>query len=239
MRRQARRFTAGESLEAGISVTRSLNKNFVLTTLSYSGAHSRSECQALEASQEHCKALAKIRSEDLGADVSVKLTNIGLDIDTQFCRKQLHRILRQAQMVGGAVTIDMEEYVYLDRTLCLFKEAQERFGPGTVGITLQSYLRCGISVLSQLLSATSRIRLVRGGYQESEMCVFTKRAENHRAFRESVAALLDSQAPGGAVATHDERVIREAISRTNKPHCEFQLLYGVRSELALKLASDG
>lgn len=232
---QSSRFIAGETLEDGLCIAREMNGRGIVVTLNHTGTHSSQRVEAATAAQENLNALEAIEREGILGDISVKLTNIGLDIDTALCRELLHAILHRAMGAHQSVTIDMEEHVYLDRTMALFEEAAQIFGVETVKITVQAYLRRSDILVKRLLNSGSRIRLVRGGYVESGKYVLRGKSKVQDAFRKAIVQLLDSGVPG-AVATHDRSMIEEIRRRKVGAQCEFQLLYGVHPELALELA---
>jgi proline dehydrogenase len=237
------RFVAGENLDAGIAVVRKLNARRIKGTLNFIGTHVTDEAEAILATDANIEALQRVREESLDSNLSIKLTQIGLDIDASFCRSQLRRILAAASQFGNFVRIDMEESSYVDITLKIFDEMQEQFGPETVGIVLQSYLRQRRDDLPRLVEAGSSIRLVKGGYWESSETVYRRKADIDNAFRHDIALLLE-QGRYPAVATHDARFIhyiRQFSAKTNlSPRTfEFQMLYGVRSDLQKSLVQDG
>lgn len=237
------RFVAGEDLPAGLSVIRTLNAKGIKGTLSRVGTHVRSEEEAIAAADEAIAALRELRAAGLDSHLSVKLTQIGLDIRPELCRAQLRRVLDCARDVGTFVRIDMEESGYVEATIGLFEEMREAYGAEQVGIVLQSYLRHRRDDLGRLAAARSRIRLVKGGYWESADVVYRAKRDVDGAFFADIERLLhEGRHP--AIATHDPAAIGVACgvaasTGLAKDALEFQMLYGVRPDLQDRLVRDG
>ena len=237
------RFVAGEDLDAGLTAARSLRARGIDATLNLVGTHIRSEQEAVAAADEVLTAIERIAGGGAQAHISLKLTLIGLDVDIDVCRHELHRILDAAVQGGVFVRIDMEESAYVEATLKLFDEARSRYGNEHVGIVVQSYLRQRRDDLARLAASGARIRLVRGGYWESPTVVFATRDESDKAFFADIEMLV-RDGVGPAIATHDERAIevaQRAVASAGRDggEIEFQLLLGVRPDLAQRLADDG
>ncbi len=237
------RFVAGEDLEAGLAAARALRARGIEATLNHVGTHVRDEAAAVAAAGVAVDALRRLAAERLEPNVSLKLTQIGLDLDETLCRAQLRRVLEAARAVGGFVRVDMEESRYVDRTLLLFEEARDAHGPDTVGIVVQSYLRRRRDDLERLVAGGSRIRLVKGGYWESAEVVYRRKAEIDAAFAQDID-LVVARGRSPAIATHDpvaiERVGRAArAARLDRRAFELQFLYGVRPDLQDELVRAG
>ena len=237
------RFVAGEDLAAGLRVIRSLNAKGITGTLNHIGTHVRNEEEAIELAEATMDALRALHAEGLDANVSLKLTQIGLDVRPDLCRVQLQRVLDCARDVGTFVRIDMEEADYVDAILALFEEMRASYGTEQVGIVIQSYLRLRGDDLGRLAAAGSRIRLVKGGYWEPSAVVFRARGDIDRAFFADIERLL-REGHHPAIATHDEEAIAVACRVAasiglDKDAFEFQMLYGVRSDLQDRLVRDG
>ncbi len=243
LRDLAGRFVGGDDLPAGLAAVRALNARGIKGSLNFHGMHVEDLEEAARAAGQAIDALRRIRSEGLDAHVSVKLTKIGLDVDLALCRDHLHRILDCAAETGGFVRIDMEESRYLETTLQMFEEARDRYGAGSVGLVLQSYLRHRSGDLDRLLDRGSRIRLVKGGYREPRDMAFQAAAEVDAAFRRDIERLL-ARGISPAIATHDAeavawtRAVQERLG-LGKDAFEFQMLYGVKPELQEQLVADG
>ncbi len=236
------RFVAGEDLAAGIATARALFAKGLKSTLNQVGTHLRTPAEAVAAADGAIEAIRQLHTERLEANLSLKLTQIGLDVDEALCRTQLNRVLEAARETGAFVRIDMEESAYTARTLLLFEQARTEYGD-LVGIVLQSYLRRNRADLRRLLAAGARIRLVKGGYWETGEGIIRERAELDRAFLDDLNLLL-REGRNPAIATHDSRAIeyarRLASERGLSPSdFELQMLYGVREDLQQGLAREG
>ncbi len=237
------RYVAGEDLDAGLAVVRDLNAKGIAGTLNYVGTHIRREEDAAEAADATIEALRRIAAEGLDTNVSLKLTLIGLDVDLEFCRAQLTRVLDCASDVGIFVRIDMEESLYIDQTIDLFEEALRRFGPDAIGIVIQSYLRQRGDDLERMIRQGARVRLVKGGYWESADVAHHEKADIDRAFLADAERLLTS-GKRPALASHDEHFVAEACRLADelgleRGSFEFQMLYGVRPDLQDRLVREG
>ncbi len=236
------RFVAGEDLSAGLAVVQGLAERGIASSLNYLGTHLRDEAECVAAADAVIGSFAAIRDAGLESHVSVKLTQIGLDVRADLCEAQLHRILAAASEHAIFVRVDMEETPYVDQTIELFERARETFGIDAVGIVLQSYLRDRHGDLERLLDGGSRIRLVKGGYWEPESLVY-RGAESDAAFLADIEKLMT----GGvfpAIATHDERAVEWTKAMAMRIGMdirayEFQMLYGVRTELQEQLVEQG
>jgi proline dehydrogenase len=242
MRNVAWRFVAGETLPAAIAAAKMLNGRGASATINHVGTHVTTAAAATGAADVVVKTLQGIQSSGVDSTVSIKLTQIGLDVDEGLCRANLARILESAAALGNRVTIDMEESRYVERTLLLFEAIRETYGAERVGIVVQSYLRDRTGDLPRLIAGGSQIRLVKGGYWEPPAIAYGA-AEIDAAFLRDIKALL----PAGrepAIATHDDAAIAHAdrvaaTSGIGSEGYEFQLLYGVRPRLLDDLVASG
>jgi len=242
VRELAWRFVAGEGLEAAIAATRTLNARGIVATLSNVGTHVREEAVAIAAAEAAVDALRRIAAERVEANVSVKPTQLGLDVDAELCRRELSRVLDAARQCLSFVWIDMEESAYTERILVLFEELRRTYGD-LVGVTLQSYLHRNRGDLARLAACGARIRLTKGGYWETGPAVLHRKADIDEAFGRDLEFLLE-RGSYPALATHDEDAIeraRRAAERAGPARggFEFQMLYGVRSDLQELLAHEG
>jgi proline dehydrogenase len=237
------RFVAGEDLDAGIKVLHELARRGIRGSLNHVGTHVHEQAEAIAAADASIEAIRRIRAEGLDSHVSVKPTQIGLDIDDDLCLRQLRRILDVAVPSDVFIRVDMEESPYVERTIAIFSELRAAYGPEHVGIVIQSYLRSPGDDLEQLIAAGSRIRIVKGGYWEDPATVFRAKADIDDAFGRDVRLLLE-RGVSPAIATHDPAAI--ATARTiasehgrGQQDFEFQMLYGVRPDLQEALVRDG
>jgi len=243
LRDLAWRFVAGENLDAGITVLRDLNACGIKGTLNYIGTHVKDEDEAVVAADAAIEALERIHEEKLESNLSIKLTQIGLDIDEKLCRSHLKRILEAARRFRNFVRIDMEESKYTEATLEIFEEMREAFGSDTVGIVLQSYLRNRGGDLERMIAGDSRIRLVKGGYWESAEVAYRGKADIENAFARDLE-LLFSRGRHPAIATQDAKFLSRSLDLAahaglDPAAFELQFLYGVRPDLQQSLVRDG
>ncbi len=241
LRSLALRFVAGEQLEDGVVVAQALAAQRILATLDYLGESVTNEAEARAAADSYLEALAALHQAGVEPNVSLKLTQMGLDISDSFCFDNLLRVVECATRLNGFVRIDMESSAYTDRTLALFWRLWER--SHHVGVVLQAYLYRTSDDVDAMIGAGVRVRLCKGAYLESSDVAFQSRAEidaNYRRLMERL--LLKGNYP--ALATHDARLLRHAVrfaqqQRIPPSRFEFQMLYGVRRDLQTRLAKLG
>lgn len=242
-RRLAWRFVAGEREADALEAVRQLARQGVMATLDHLGENVTDEASARAATAEILHLLGALERGGLPAHVSIKLTQIGLDIDEGFCRQELRRILLAARGIGTFVRIDMEGAAYTERTLRLFYEAHDEFGAGTVGVVLQSYLYRTADDIDTAIARQARVRLVKGAYDEPPDVAFPDKLAVDRAYAIQQQQLL-ARGHYPALATHDRRLIGEAerfvaAEGLSPRRFEFQMLYGVRRDLQVALAAAG
>ncbi|MGI9188692.1 MAG: proline dehydrogenase family protein [Longimicrobiaceae bacterium] len=245
-RRVAERFVAGDTLDEAVLAARALNDAGLLVSLDYLGEAVSSRAEAEAATEVAIRTLERVRAEKLQANVSLKPTQLGLDLDPGLCRDNVARVLTRARELAPDdpifVRMDMEASEFTEGTIRLVEELWEA-GFRNVGTVLQSYLRRTPEDVERLNQLGARVRLVKGAYQEPEEVAFPDKAEVDRHFVEEMKALLT----GGnypAIATHDEAMI-DATRRfawekgIGKHSFEFQMLYGVRRDLQSRLREEG
>ena len=255
-RRTARRFVAGETDAAALQAVGTLNQAGMLATLDLLGEHTENEAAANEARLKIQQLLTRIAQSGLRASVSIKLTQIGLKLDETLCARQLKSILEEAAAHGLFVRIDMEESACVDGTLRLFRQMLLE-GFKNVGIVIQAALYRSDDDVLALLQDKARIRLVKGAYMEPPDVAFPRKADVDAAFDRLTDFMLHSSAsadlergkdavwpPLAAIATHDEKRIdfvtqHAAEIDLPKDRFEFQMLYGIRTDLQRKLAEQG
>jgi len=239
--RLARRFVAGETLPEAVEKIRALNGRGIRATIDHLGENVRDERGAEEATGACLDILEAIRTERLRANISVKLTQLGLDIDFELCRRNLHRIAGRARDQGTFVRIDMESSEYTDRTLELFRSAFDTYG--NVGVVIQAYLYRSGKEIGEINAMGARVRLCKGAYREPKEVAFPAKRDVDENFVRLARALFES-GTYPAIATHDERMIDAArrladeTGRTQKEF-EFQMLYGIRRDLQARLVQEG
>jgi len=239
-RRVARRFVAGETLQDALEAARSLDSRGIATMLDHLGENVASREQASAAADQYVLALKRMQEDDrLDCNISVKLTQLGLDVSYEICLENSERILEVAAERGTLVMIDMESHEYVDRTLLAHRELKARYP--RIGVALQSALyRSRRDVFD--LPEGSTIRLVKGSYLEPPDVAFSVRADVDRAWARLFATLV-ARGHTVHVATHDPRLIegsRRAVVRggLSWDRVEFQMLYGIRRDLQVHLARD-
>lgn len=246
-RKLAARFVAGESLESAIRAARTLNDAGLSVSLDYLGESVSSREEANAAADMAIQTLETMHAEGIDGNISIKPTQLGLDIEEAFCRANIERILRRARELGDGegeifVRLDMESSEYTERTVALV-EALWAAGFRNVGTVLQSALRRTPDDVQRLVKLGSRVRLVKGAYAEPPTMAFPEKATVDFMFIEEMRVLLE-EGSYPAIATHDEAMIdatrRWAFEKgIGKGQFEFQLLYGVRRDLQTRLHEDG
>jgi proline dehydrogenase len=242
----ARRFVAGETLDEAVAAIRVLNTQRLAATVDHLGEHVHSPADAARAADDALAILDRIAAERLDANLSIKLTQLGLDLDEPLCVEQMRRILARAGERRIFVRIDMESSRYTDRTLAICRRLNREFGPDRVGVVIQAYLRRSEEDIRQLLTERIRIRLCKGAYHEPPALAYPQKKDVDDHYVRLSRHLLESAVQGlyHAIATHDERMIAAAIDGANRLNLpadrfEFQMLYGVRRGLQRRLAGGG
>jgi len=238
----ASRYIAGEEIADAVRVVKDLNSKGILATLDVLGEDITQREEAIRARDMILSVLEAITSERLNANVSVKLTQIGLKLDRQFCLETMRPVVRRAMELKNFIRIDMEDSSCTDDTLWVYRELRKDFS--NVGIVLQGYLRRTAADAESLLAeGLGNIRLCKGIYIEPETIAFKGKAAINKNFIAVLDVLLRRKAYVG-IATHDDelieagyRLVRELGMAT--PAYEFQMLLGVRPELRSKIVRDG
>jgi proline dehydrogenase len=237
----AYRFVAGDHLDDAVRVVTDVNRRGWSASLDHLGENVTEESAARTATEDYLAAFERIAAERLNANVSVKLTQLGLDISPDLCRELLTRIIQRAQQLDNFVRIDMEGSAYTQRTLDQALALHERYP--NCGVVLQSYLYRTVEDVARANAAKVRVRLVKGAYDEPPEVAFPKKADVDAKFEaEMQQLLLHGVYP--AIATHDDRLI-EATKRfarereISNDRFEFQMLYGIRRDLQDRLFREG
>jgi len=235
------RFVSGETLDDAIRAVREANSRGIRGTLDFLGENTLSRDDAVRSAREAIAMLERIEAEKVECNVSVKLTQLGLDLGREFCCENLLQIVRNARERGIFVRVDMEDHNYTDRTLDLVLRAHRE--SDNVGIVVQSCLYRAEKDVLRLLENGIRVRLCKGAYLEPESVAFRKKSDTDANFVKIAKLLLDSGL-SHAIATHDERMITAARQyaderKIEKGRFEFQMLHGVRRDLQLALAQGG
>ncbi len=240
-RRLASRFVAGETLAEAVAVARDLNARGLRATLDHLGENVTSRAEAAAARDAYIEALAEIPRQQLRSGISVKLTQLGLDISEAECAANLRAVVRYAEETGSFVRVDMEGSAYTDRTLAIVTEVKQTHRP--VGAVIQAYLYRSESDVRQLLSRGITVRLCKGAYNESASIAFPSKSDVDRNYVHLMRILLSSGLYH-AIATHDPQMIEETYryaseQNLSKQAFEFQMLYGIRPDLQQRLAREG
>ena len=237
----AYRFVAGDTLDDAVRVLVDLNRRGWSGSLDHLGENVAEEKMARAATEDYLAAFERIATERLNANVSVKLTQLGLDISAELCRELLTRILQRAQQLDNFVRVDMESSAYTQRTLDLVLSLHQQYPD--VGVVLQSYLYRTLDDVKRVNAAGVRVRLVKGAYDEPASVAYPKKADVDARFEEEMQELLQ-HGTYPAIATHDERLIaattRYATEQgIGRERFEFQMLYGIRRDLQERLLRRG
>jgi len=238
MRLGAARFVAGETLEDCIPVLRRLNEQglWANTTLLGEGVLEPEHTDTVVAAYR--ELIERIGAEELRANVALKLTHLGLEIDEELAYRNLHRLVE----LGSFIRIDMEQSQFVDATLRIYRRLRED-GFDNLGTVLQSYLYRTPDDLEALLPLEPNLRLVKGAYLEPASVAHPNKSDVDDAYTRLLERMLDA-AGHTAVATHDERLIEHTIGYADergidRSRFEFQMLYGVRPQLQLDLVGRG
>jgi proline dehydrogenase len=235
------RFVTGEKLEDALAAIAVLKRAGLRATVDVLGESVTSAEDADAASTRYVETLAALAAAKLDANVSIKLTQMGLGIDRELCRANVMRILDAARKADGFVRFDMEDHTRTDATLALWEEAHESY-PQT-GVVIQAALRRSVSDVERIIAVGGRVRLCKGAYDEpASVAYIDKRNVDANYERLMEKLLLSGTYP--ALATHDPRLVargmeiatREGIGRDR---FEFQMLYGVRRDLQRMLVERG
>ena len=240
-RRTAWRFVAGEKVQDAIRAARELRLRGIKTTMDLLGENTHSEEDAMRTTQEIIGLLDRAHAEEVDCNVSVKPTQLGLDLGTDFCQENLLRIVRHAAGLGGFIRVDMEDSSTTQRTLdivCGVHDTCEN-----IGTVIQAYLYRSEKDVRQLIAKGIGIRLCKGAYLEPASIAFKKKRDTDANYVKLMKLLLESGAYHG-IATHDEAMIdaTKQFARARSisgDRFEFQMLYGIRRDLQIQLAREG
>jgi proline dehydrogenase len=239
-RGMARRFVAGETLDEAITAARSCNDAGMMASLDYLGENVATTADAQHSRDAYLEVFERIAQEKLHANVSCKLTQLGLDLSVEFCEGLVFSIVERAVGYENFLRIDMEGSIYTQRTVELVKRVRAR-NPA-IGTVIQSYLYRSEADITDLLGYGCRIRLCKGAYKESEDVAYPSKADVDANYIRLMQILLSSGFYHG-IATHDPRMIAATIrhaaaKQISKDDFEFQMLYGVRTDLQRRLVQD-
>ncbi len=253
----ASRFVAGSSVEDAIEAVRVLNSNGSNATLDHLGESTSTREDALKAADDVIELLDEINASGVRANVSVKLTQIGLALDENLCVQNLERILTRAKEYQNFVRVDMEDTPYIDQTLRIFREMRDK-GFKKTGLVVQSYLYRTEKDTRQLIEEGVYFRLVKGAYKEPPELAFPKKADVDANFDLLTQIMIDAAKKAGcppvsadgrippipAIGSHDPKRLDFARNYCDKIELpktaiEFQMLYGIRRDLQEKYVIEG
>jgi proline dehydrogenase len=240
-RKMSHRFVAGEALDEALSAARVCNDQGMLVSLDYLGENVATAADAQRARDAYLQVFDRIATEKLNANVSCKLTQLGLDLSAEFCEGQVLSIVERAASYSNFLRVDMEGSLYTARTIDVVRRVRSQ--NAAIGTVIQSYLYRSESDIKDLLAYGCRIRLCKGAYKEPREVAFPRKQDVDANFVKLMRMLL----PSGiyhAIATHDPKMIAATIRctaelRVPKSDFEFQMLYGVRTDLQRQLIRDG
>lgn len=252
------RFVAGEKLEQAIEVVKQLNAVGINATLDHLGERTTNPEHATQATRDILELFDVIDKTGVRSNVSIKLTQIGLALDTALCADNLKKIIEKVKKHNTFLRIDMEDSQWVDKTLELYRFARESCGCENIGVVIQSYLYRSEEDIKNLKKYAARIRLCKGAYKEPEEIAYPKKVDVDANFDRLATLLIQSSLDNGipkistngrippiaAIATHDEKRItfaKESVTRLGLPKeaIEFQMLYGIRRDLQERLVLEG
>jgi proline dehydrogenase len=245
-RRLSSRFVAGTQVEDALRVTQTVNQKGLSVSVDNLGENVTNAEEARASAQLYHEMLDEISSRQLNANVSLKLTHMGLDVDEKLARDLVTGLVTKAAAMNppNFVRVDMEGSPYTQRTLNFVHELHRMPGhAGAVGAVIQSYMRRAEKDIEELLAERIRIRLCKGAYKEPEEIAFQKKSEVDTNYVHLMKVLMKSGVYHG-LATHDEQIINQAkifAAQENIPRdaFEFQMLYGIRRDLQRRLVREG
>src|SRR4029077_5013600 len=245
-RRLSSRFVAGTQVEDALRVTQTVNRAGLSVSVDNLGENVTNADEARDSAQLYHQMLDEISSRQLNANVSLKLTHMGLDVDEKLARDLVTGLVAKAAALDppNFVRVDMEGSPYTQRTLDFVHELHRQPGhAGSVGAVIQSYMRRAEDDVQKLLAERVRIRLCKGAYKEPDEIAFQKKPEVDANYVKLMKVLMKSGVYHG-LATHDEKIINQAkvfATSENIPRdaFEFQMLYGIRRDLQRRLVREG
>jgi proline dehydrogenase len=245
VRRSVSRFMPGESLDAAVEAARGLGQKNIASVFTNLGENVKDRAEALQVTEHYVEVLRRIHESGLNSEVSVKLTQLGLDLSPDFCFENLDRIIAEENN-NAIVWVDMEASPYVDSTLGIYKRALAKYP--NVGICLQAYLYRTQKDIEDLLPMRPSIRLVKGAYKEPAEIAYPKKLDVDESYFSLAKAMMAAQAAGSclraAFGTHDVKLIRRLAQHAAqngfpKHNFEVQMLYGIQREEQERLARDG
>jgi proline dehydrogenase len=243
-RRTTQRFMPGENVEDALAAASELSKSGITTVLTHLGENIADRAEAESVAQHYLEVLERIRTAKLPTEISVKLTQLGLDLDRDLCFANLEKLIQHSP-TEKTVWVDMEQSQYVDATLEIYGRARKRYQ--NTGVCVQAYLYRAEKHVEGLIAMGAAVRLVKGAYNEPASIAYSKKQDVDENFFRLAQKLLSKDARSAGVratmATHDEKLIGRICSWTKQegipnPGLEFQMLYGIRRDEQLRLARE-
>ena len=240
-RRWSGRFVAGDNLPDALATCQRINAEGISVTLDHLGENVTSLEEAAASRDAYARALAEIGKLKINGNVSLKLTQFGMDLSQDACRANVEQLVEQAAGMGNFVRVDMESSEYTDRTLDLVTDLHARYK--STGTVIQAYLYRSRKDVEMLCARGIRVRLCKGAYLEPPAVAFQKKSDVDRNYIELMRLLLETGVYP-AIATHDEKIINETerfveSRKISRDAFEFQMLYGIRRDIQRRLVNEG
>jgi len=233
-----KRFMPGEDLGSALAAAEASQVEGISAIITHLGENISTEAEADLVTRHYMEVLDHIKKRKLNANVSIKLTQLGLDISTDLALKKLEVLIKRAAKHNNFVWIDMEGSPYVDRTLEIYRKVRKNHK--NVGVCLQAYLHRTKKDLESLLPLSPAIRLVKGAYKEDPAIAYQSKAEVDKNYMALVYQMLERWGKNKnviGVGTHDENIVRTVQALTGaKERCEFEMLYGIKSGLQRQIA---
>jgi proline dehydrogenase len=245
-KRAARRFVPGERLEDAIFAASELNQAGIIAGIDHLGESVEDEALARKMADIYVQILEAIAANRINSNISVKPTQLGLGISNELCRENIERIVKKAAEYGNHVRMDMEDSSFTQKTLDVFKAIRAKYP--NVGIVLQTYLFRTEKDVEDVIENGYGLRICKGAYKESSDIAFSKKVQTDQNFIKLLERLLGERARKNGVfvgvATHDDKIIDwtknfVVENGVGKEEFEFQMLYGIRTNLQKKLVEEG
>ena len=242
VKRFAMRYIAGEGIEDAARVVRVLNSRSLLATIDVLGENVTKKEEAIESTKAAKEVLHMVAKNKLDSNLSIKLTQFGLNIDPDFCFENVRGIMDVARGYGNFVRIDMEDSTVISATLGLYEKLRNS-GYENTGVVIQAYMKRSEEDIKHLIKMNANVRLCKGIYIEPDGIAYKGREEIRQNYTKLLNMLLDGGSRVG-IATHDEVLVKAAYDsirrmKLSKDRYEFQMLYGVRRDLRDKIVADG
>src|SRR5687767_8408862 len=242
-RKLTTRFVAGETIEEAVAAIRELNHEGCSASFDHLNESVGSPAEADAEVEEYLSILERIDATQINSNVSIKLTQFGLELDPELAYQNARRVVVDAARRGNFVRVDMEASAFTQPTLDIFRRLRDEFELNDVGIVLQSYLRRTYADAEEILKIPARIRICKGAYKEPPELAFPDKRDVDENYVRVMQLLLSSGTYHG-IATHDPKMIDATIDyaqkqRIGKDAFEFQMLFGIRRDLQRQLAKDG